>query len=101
MLTLLAAEPLPVRFNCLGKFSIPLRVIHETPQLAQEMLRDMIVVRAEINFAECVKYQALHPSFEAVPAGEEPPLYGAVFDVPDGGGDRRFLGWLKHGAAKA
>lgn len=74
----------------LGKFVVDAEMIEDDPFSVRLILRDVIVVRAEMMFmSDCVEYVGLHPDFEEVPLGREAPRYTARItrtDDPDDDG---------------
>lgn len=62
----------------LGRFSISSRLIKTTPELALNILKDIIVVRAETMFHyDCVDYIGISRHFDVLEIGSMPPEYRA------------------------
>lgn len=60
----------------LGKFSFTRDFIEECPQIAQEILSTVIVVRAEMLYdRDAIEYVGLSHSFESLPCGVAAPHY--------------------------
>lgn len=69
-----------------GKLSISTSTIYEAPQAVQAVLRDAIIVRAEMEFmTEKVNYDLMHPLFREVELGMLVPTYEAIFETNDEG----------------
>lgn len=72
----------------IGKFRIPLDIINNDAQTARIILRDCIVVRAEILYEwDAIEYVAMHPDFPLMPPGSELSVYGMdimVSEIGDG-----------------
>lgn len=64
----------------LGRFTLPLRWIEDGR--AKDVLRDMIVVRAEMLYhTQAIEYVAMSDWFAPIPEGEVVPVY--VFTMRD------------------
>jgi hypothetical protein len=62
----------------IGRFYFDDYGIDERPDMARAVLAGCIVLRAEhLPHRQAFEYIAQHPSFRAVPLGEELPLYNA------------------------
>ena len=67
-----------MRDRRIGRFNIDVHIIHERPELARAVLRDVIVLRAEcLDYAHCFDYVGVHPSFAVLPVGQMVPAYTA------------------------
>lgn len=65
----------------MGKFSLPTQYIEEQPDVVMQLFANTIVVRAELMFqSKAIDYVLLHPDFEVVPEGVDPPEYDAEVD---------------------
>lgn len=64
------------RRQAIGKFSIPRYVINDKPELARRLLRDIIVVRAELDYrTDAIDYIGLCKDFDLVSELEPVPNY--------------------------
>lgn len=64
-----------------GKFDLPVDLLHESPEVMSTVLSTVIVVRCEMIFStKSFAYEAISPDFEAVPEGEEVPHYDVSYD---------------------
>lgn len=59
-----------------GKFRINSHIIDECPHQVLAIMKDMIIVRAEMHWAfDGIEYVGIHPAFAAVPPGQMMPEY--------------------------
>jgi hypothetical protein len=58
-----------------GKFSLSVDLIDRRPDLARQILRDVIVLNAVPGLEDYINYTGLHPSFDFVPIGSDIPQY--------------------------
>lgn len=64
------------RVRTLGKFNICLDMIEDNPDKVRDLLHQVIVIRAEIDYADnAVEYVAIGDQFEEVPFGQTVPWY--------------------------
>ena len=60
----------------LGKFKINRHIIDECPHQVLAIMKNMIIVRAEMHWAfDGIEYVGIHPAFAAVPHGQMMPEY--------------------------
>ncbi len=63
----------------LGKFRISHTYIQDFPQSVMELLKDVLIVRAESNYAnEEIEYTAMSELFDTVPLGYVPNQYNVI-----------------------
>lgn len=68
--------------NRLGRFSIPVEVIDDEPELVQAIMGAMIVVRAELMWqSKSMCYEAISSEFAPVEPGMEMPFYDIDVNV--------------------
>lgn len=75
----------------LGAFSIASPLIREHPEAVFTILRDVLVVRAEMHYGGRIEYEGLSENFAICDEGSHPPRYRAVLHM-DGAGVV-FKGW--------
>ncbi len=75
----------------LGAFSIDESLIRKHPEAALTILRDVLVVRAEMHYGGRIEYEGLSEHFAICDEGLRPPRYRAVLHT-DGFGVV-FKGW--------
>lgn len=65
----------------IGKFNIEIDVINDAPEVVQQVMGDVIVIRAEALLqTNMVEYHALCDSFEEVEDGVVVPEYDLMYD---------------------
>jgi hypothetical protein len=75
-----------MRDTRIGKFSIPLDQINDTPKVALAILAGCIVVRAESMWhSNQIEYIAVNDAFDVVPVGNVPPRYDVIVQDLVGG----------------
>lgn len=68
---------LDVRVSCIGKFALPRRLIHGDLDGVLALMKDMVVVRAELIYiSDAIEYIAISPKYFAeIGEAESPPIY--------------------------
>lgn len=75
----------------IGKFTIRKYFIESRPELVRAMLRDVIVLRAELRYdTDGIRYVGLHDSFHPLPRGSLPMEYEALITESQVGDIRTF-----------
>lgn len=70
----------------IGRFKIPRQVIIEDPEMAIEVLKGIIIFRAEMMFhLDCIEYIGISPNFDPIKEGEESPVYEVLVSVNENG----------------
>lgn len=65
----------------IGRFFIESDIIEYYPDLARQVLKDVIIVRAEHLFAyDSMEYMGISEAFEEIKAGELAPLYQPIME---------------------
>lgn len=87
-----------VRDRHVGRFRIAIDLINDDPLSALEVLRDVIVLRAEFMvIRNQMAYVGIHPDFAELEEGHEAPRYEATLAIEtDGDGNvvRRERQWV-------
>lgn len=74
----------------LARLSLPLAIVEGRPHWLAGMMARCVILEAVEADDGVVDYLLGSNEFPNLPAGAEPPIYGAVFDPAPGGG---FVGW--------
>ena len=62
----------------IGRFAIPIDWVHDRPDLARRILRDVLVLRCEcMDYMHAFEYVGCHPDFDLLPVGTTVPNYTA------------------------
>lgn len=77
----------------LGRFSISLEIIDDSPEVVQGILGSGIVIGAEVNMATgTIEYLMLNDDFEEVPDAQEAPVYDLKVEEREDGYN---IEWVK------
>lgn len=70
----------------LGKFTISSKVINDHPDIAREILKDIIILRAEaLDYANEYDYVGISDNFEICEKGCQVPEYEAIIEKVESG----------------